>query len=446
MSGALYVGSNVLCSVISFMFIPILTRIMSQNDYGIVSTYTSAVSLLYVVVGISLDSTMILAYKDFKEESDDYISSILYLSLIWFILFFLVSVIFCSFIKIKLPQSLVFFALFHAFGRYLQSLFLQKLIFLRNAFVYFITNVGITFLSVSLSTTMCYMADTNKYLFKIWGESSVYIVFSISILFILIKQWNFVYNKKFWKKALSFSLPHVFHSASLYILNQSDRLMISAIIGFEQTAIYGVIFSFGMIPQMFASAFSNVYAPYCVDKMNSQKYSDIKRVTFFSILGFSILTAEILLLSPEFIRLFTPQSYWIGIPMLIPILLSAFCEFIYLVFVLQEKYYNKVAMLSIATIVSAIVNISLNMLFIPYFGAIGAAYTTLIAKIICTFMHFCVAKRLNSKTFSAQQIMYVVFFIIFISIVSHLLLDRVLLRWVIGVLVGFFSLFLCIKK
>ena len=72
---------------------------------------------------------------------------------------------------------------------------------------------------------------------------------SVSILvggFLFI--WNTIkgkklYNKKFWKYALSFNIPLLIYYLSQSVFNQSDRILISKYCGIDKAAMYGVAYN-----------------------------------------------------------------------------------------------------------------------------------------------------------------------------------------------------------
>lgn len=84
-AGGFYLIGNLFDKAILFLTIPIFTRLMSTSDYGIVNTYMSWVSILSLVVGLSLGHSIRTAFIDFKENFEAYISSILFLSFLNFL-------------------------------------------------------------------------------------------------------------------------------------------------------------------------------------------------------------------------------------------------------------------------------------------------------------------------------------------------------------------------
>ena len=75
-NGGLYIFGNLFNKAIAFMTVPIFTRILTTEEYGIVNTYSSWVSFMAVFVGMSMGQTIRNAFVDMREELGKYISSI----------------------------------------------------------------------------------------------------------------------------------------------------------------------------------------------------------------------------------------------------------------------------------------------------------------------------------------------------------------------------------
>ena len=87
----MYIFGNLFNKAIAFITVPIFTRILTTEEYGIVNTYAAWVNLMAVVVGISLGNSIRNAFLEMGDELGKYISSIFTLATVNF---GIVSVIF----------------------------------------------------------------------------------------------------------------------------------------------------------------------------------------------------------------------------------------------------------------------------------------------------------------------------------------------------------------
>ena len=78
-AGIAYTISNFLVKGMSFLTMPIFTRIMSSEDIGQFSNVSTWFGILAILTTFELFSSINIARFDFKEDLDSYISSILIL-------------------------------------------------------------------------------------------------------------------------------------------------------------------------------------------------------------------------------------------------------------------------------------------------------------------------------------------------------------------------------
>ena len=67
-AGIGYTFSNLLVKGISFLSIPIFTRLLSTEDYGVFSVYLAYESILALVFGFGIHASLKAAYLKWKEE------------------------------------------------------------------------------------------------------------------------------------------------------------------------------------------------------------------------------------------------------------------------------------------------------------------------------------------------------------------------------------------
>ena len=76
-AGLWYTIGNMLIKSIPFLTLPIFTRLLSTADFGIYNTYISYESVLGIILGFGISGTIKIAKVDFKDNFEQYISSIL---------------------------------------------------------------------------------------------------------------------------------------------------------------------------------------------------------------------------------------------------------------------------------------------------------------------------------------------------------------------------------
>ena len=109
-------------------------------------------------------------------------------------------------------------------------------------------------------------------------------------------------------------------------------------------------------------------------------------------------------------------EYYEAIWVVPPIAASLFFLFMSQLSINIEFYFGENTLLIKGSIISAVVNVVLNLVFIKMFGYIAAGYTTLIAYIIFCLTNYSCMKRICKKEFGEKN--WKVYDIKFLSILS----------------------------
>ena len=153
------------------------------------------------------------------------------------------------------------------------------------------------------------------------------------------------------------------------------------------------------------------------------------------ITGFAAVCIMIMLLSPEIIRCLAPSSYGEGMYVIPVVVGGTFIMSLYTVFSNNLLYEKSSRTVGAAGIAAAVLNLVLNMIFIPKSGYLAAGYTTLCAYILPVVWGSVALKRLTGYfVYDIRQIGTVSVAVIFSSLFVSRLYDHLLLR--LGILLG----------
>ncbi|RHO90792.1 lipopolysaccharide biosynthesis protein [uncultured Clostridium sp.] len=394
-AGVWYVISSIMVKAISIITTPIFTRMLSTSEYGTVSTFTSWSGLLLTFFTLNLTYSIGRAKLDYPDKLDDYVGSMQLLSLL---VSSVICVIMLAFLKpvstfMELSESATILLI-------LYLLFTPAINFKQNTFRYryqYKQNVGIAWY-IALSTVICSLAlmimlDGDKALYRIIGITLPTIVLSIFIWICTLKNHNVCYNKEYWKYGWALSGPLILHTVSMNILSQSDRIFISKICGAEATGIYSLAYNYGILLSIVTNAVADGWLPWFHDNYYAKNYADIRKNAKKIVLLGCYVGLACVALAPEAIIILGGKKYLTGIYCVPPVVLGIVCQYIYTHYVNIEMHLKKTKFVSQGTISAAIINIILNAIFIPRFGYIAAAYTTLASYLMLLIVHFLITRR-----------------------------------------------------
>lgn len=405
-----YTICSVLQKGISFIVVPIFTRTLSTEQYGIYSIYQSIQSVVTIIVTFNLGAAPfnVCAKKCTSKQRGGMAVSLMGLSvllgIVGYIIWIAINVVSCNGLNnvLGLADNLVGLMFLQIIVGALTGIWSADM---RYTFAYRPLIIYTLLLSAlnpitSLVAFQLFEASAKVRIVSV-VILEVILGTSVCIKFILenIKE----ISRKWWKFATVFSIPLIPHYLSMTVLSQANRIMIGAMIGNTAAAIYSVAFNVGIIINFFTTSINSAFIPFVYESMNEKKYDAIKRASEGLLLFVGIMVVGVVALAPEIMKILAPIEYYEAIWIIPPVALSSFFIFAYSLFANIEFYFEKNKYVMVASCIGAILNIILNVIFLPIFGYLVAGYITLFCYILFTVAHYLFyLKTLKSVKFSGQ--------------------------------------------
>lgn len=440
-SGLWYIISNFAVKGMVFFTTPIFTRLMSASDIGYFSNVSAWVAILSMVTSLELMASVTFAKFEYGEKSlDEFISSVLVLSAIVSLGFYAVVLIFRD----------SFMNLFHVDFLSLNLMFLYclvspalQMIQVKNRVLFqYKASAALSLASVFVSTVsalILVLVLQNKLAGRMIGHYGALILFNF-VLFIFILLRGRTVNPGYWKFALGISLPMVIHGLSGQLLSSCDRIMITSICGSDQNALYSIAYTGAMVISVLWTSLNTAWSPWAYDQMDRENYSKLKKASRPYITMFFFIVLVFMLLAPELMLLMGGKSYLEAVNVIPPVVAGMFFQFVYSIYVNIEFFHKKQKYTAMGTAAAAVTNVVLNWLFIPKFGYIAAAYTTLIGYVMLFSIHFFIVVRMKKAWWYDTKFNLSILSIMLLLIFPATLLYRApALRWCIlgvGLLAG----------
>jgi O-antigen/teichoic acid export membrane protein len=395
-AGFWYVISTILVKAVSILTTPLFSRIMTIQEYGLGATFISWYSLLLPFCSLNLAYSIGRAKLDYPTKLDTYIGSMEILSFLFSSLFVGTSFFFIKPLSnmMGLPNTALLLL-----GLYL--LFSPAILFVQNGYRYqykYKENICIAWyifiFSVLLSLVMMLFLDGNKAIYRMTGLTVPSVILSCLILYKTGKSGQLKDVRTYWKYGLRLSVPLLLHTVSLNILSQSDQIFIMKLSGASDAGIYNLAYRYGLMLSIVTIAVGDGWLPWFHDSYYGKHYDAIRNnVKWVVVLGCFVGLLSVTL-APEAIWVLGGAKYLNGIYCVPPIVLGILCQYIYTHYVNIELHLKKVKYVSMGTILAASVNLILNAVFIPIYGFIAAAYTTLFSYLLLLIIHFAVTRFL----------------------------------------------------
>lgn len=407
-SGLWYTISNIITKCIAVFTTPIFTRILTKQDYGTASTFISWYSIISIFCTVSLTYSIGRAKLDFPGKLKEYIGSMQILSAIITSVIIVLNLLFIkpisSFMELSVPLVIVLlvYLFFTPALQFAQSGFRYEYKYKENIFI----SIFISVVTVVSSFLFIFILKNNASLGRVLGIALPTVILGLFFWFSAIKNKYLNANKQYWKYGLKLSLPLVVHTISLNLLAQSDRLLITKYLGSEYTAIYSLAFSYALLINLIVGSINEAWLPWFHDTYYIKKYDEIKtKVKPFIILE-CMFGIGCIALAPEAIYILGGKGYQGAIWAVPPIVLGIVCQCVYTHYINVQMTLKCTKYVSIGTLFAAFLNIVLNIIFIPRFGFVAAAYTTLAGYLSLLLSHYLINKLIMKSDIYDNKFMF----------------------------------------
>lgn len=397
-----FIATTVLLKGISFITIPIFTRVMTTEQYGIYNVYLTWYEILTVVGTLNLESC---AYMNALTKFDDERKKEAQVSLLE--LSFVITTVLMVLLllcgeKISsllgLPKDMLVLMV-------VQIYFVPAINFwtVKHRFSYkykalIAVSVSMAILNVVIGVCLVVNADIIHQAYaRVVSIVLVQIVYGFVLFSILNRRNKIRLVTKYWKWAILLHIPLLPHTLSLKILGSASRIMINSIIGATEAAIYSVSFSVAIVVNLIKTSIVDTLRPWIYEKLKRNETSDMKNIFNGILIFVAMLTMIFMAFGPEVIYIVAPKEYHDAIYCMPPVMIGSFFTFLYSIFSIIEMYYEETKKIMIASVSAAVLNIVLNLLFLERFGYIVAAFTTLVCYIFLAVIHYCMMCSITKK-------------------------------------------------
>ena len=437
---------------IAFITTPIFTRMLGASQYGIYSLFNSWVLILTCIMGLSLSSSLgtgIYTYKDkYIEFRNSLLLTSVFICTIQMLILFMLRGVISNLLGFS--HNLIMLIGICSIGHYIVNFAQLCFIYEKRALNNLVLSVSVSFVSVVLSIVLILKFDSNeKYLGRVYGTTVIYALVSIIVFFILFLKKPVGINRNYFKYGFMVGFPIVFHSLSQQVLGQSDRVMMQMFdIPTTEIGIYSLFYTLSSVLTTVLGALNNSWCPFYYDDVSEERWDILNRKCKNYIELFTVIAVGFLLLSREVSYLMADKSYNIGIN-IIPILtLAVYFTFMYQFPVNFEFFHKKTKIIAIGTVGAGIMNVILNAIMIPQLGMYGAAIATALSYLALFFAHYYIVINMKECRYHLNIKVFIPGIIVmFIAVIVFYVFSKLwYVRWVLGILIGFFELYRIYKR
>ena len=403
-AGIFYILSQLFIRGITFIMTPVYTRLLSQEQFNQFKIYESWLLIFAPIMSLCLWRSVERAKYDVKEKFNEYVSSVQTLSYLAITVFFAGALIFRDSFKelCSMNDFMLIIAFLYTYAHTSIFYFQRR----EKQMMRYKASTGFTAATV-IPATLCAVAlvilgkntGHNDRLvdLRIAGYYIPMIIGGFSVAILMLWQGKRVIDISYWKYALAFSLPLIPEVLSIQIMNQSDKLMVTAMVGDISGSILALATTVSYIIWILEDSVWNAWLPWMYEKISRKEGNEIQKYWTVLMHAFGLISFFLVLFAPEIILILGGNKYQEAIWLIAPMVTGTLFRFYSFSYTAIQNYHKKTGFVALSTVSVMFLNILLNYIFIKQFGYQAAAYTTAFSYLVLMIMQAIMEKRLTGE-------------------------------------------------
>lgn len=417
-SSLILTATSAILKAINFVLLPLYTRYLSPTDLGISDTITNFTAFLLPLLICGFDSAFSVFY--FEKGKEDQTRRV-----------------YCTTKKALVQSSLIIIILF------ISSKPLSILLFKSTEYY---KAINISLIGTAISMWMLSDALSIRMQNRMWTYGVINIIASLSmiimnIFLVVILKAGYIsliisstfalmiqailfrisahekfemkfYDKKLYKRMLLYALPLVPVIIVNWILSLSDRYILLYFWNEEAVGIYGIAQRFANILNIIVSSVATGFVPFAFNNFQQKDANEKYRIVLnYVFIVLAIIVAIISTFSSPIIKIMADERYYSSYMLVQPLMFGQLCYSISTIIGYGFAYVKKSKYFIIPSSIAALLNIVLNFIYIPKYGAYAATLTTLCGYLVMMIVTYFLSEKVYPCKYDFNKIL-----IVFISL------------------------------
>ncbi len=429
---AIYGMSSMLGRLLNYLLVPIYTRVFMPSEFGVVAELYAYIAFLNVLLTYGMETSFFRHYN--KENGRAQVFSTAFFSI------FSTSLLFLGFVLLLRtpiseliryshhPEYIIFvaaivvldalgalpFARLRADNKPKTFAFIKlfnigvnigfNLFFIIFCPYVFNNNISPDFLQPVLDKV--YNPDIGVgYIFiaNLIASGSTLLVLLPSVL-----KTHLYFNIHIWKRMIWYALPLLLAGFTGIINETIDRIllkfMLPADVSMTQLGIYGACYKISIIITLFIQAFRFAAEPFFFAQASEKNAKDV----YALVMKYFVITCLIIFLTItlyiDIFKHFVGSDYHEGLKVVPILLLANVFLGIYFNLSVWYKLLNKTIFGAYFSLIGAVITVVLNIIWIPQWGYMGAAWATLICYFVMMSLSFLFGRKYFKVNYDLKSI------------------------------------------
>ena len=395
------IGCKILQSLMQLAIGMVSARYLGPSNYGLINYAASIVAFAMPLMKLGLDAILVHELVESPEKEGEIMGTSLLMNCLSGIICMGGVALFASIVNFGETVTIVVCVLYSI------SVFFAALEMIQYWFQYKLLSKYSSLIMlgsyVFVSAYKIYLLATGKSVY--WFALSHSVEYGFIAFFLLI-----FYGKKggqafrvSWKRAkkmLAKSKHYILAALMIIVIQHTDHIMITKMVGTAQNGYYSAAITTAGMAQFVFTAIMDSFRPLILsNKKENQSNYEINVSRLYGIVSYLALAQSLVftIFAPLIIGILYGQDYQPAIGILQ--IITWQCSFAYIgtirnIWLLAEGKQKHLPFINLSGVVA---NILLNALMIPFWGACGAAFASLLTQIFMNFVFGFVYKPVKEN-------------------------------------------------
>lgn len=394
-----YTASNLVGKAIPFLLLPVLTRFLSPTDYGIVAMFLFSALILDPFISLGFAGAVTVKYYDKTTDLPAYLGTGAMITAVLAVPFELLVFVLRDPLSqlTQVPPEWLLLVVPLVVARAVGAVLFSLLRVRGKALLFGVIQNAQSLVLIALSLLFV-VALGLGWRGRLDAELVGWLVFAVVGLLALWRSgWlKLVFVRHYAGHLAKFGIPLIPHTLGAILIVQTDRLLLTNLVGVSETGLYTVGYQLAVLVDLVGSSFNNAYAPWLFQTLtdaDDRTKRRLVRLTYVQFIAMTALAVAVAIAMPWLAEHVLARSFagsgqyvaWFALGFLFSGMYYMVTNYIF--------YVQKTRWLAAVTITVALINIPLTYFLIKLNGGIGAAQATAIALGLSFLFTWIVSQR-----------------------------------------------------
>ncbi len=407
-----YGMGHILTRMVSFILLPYLTHALTPEDYGAVTLLYTFIAIAIVLYCYGFDITFLRYYilETDNSKRKQIFSTIFWCTLVTSSLFTIIIALstgWLSTIVFENPESVGLSAryliLISGLLLFSDTIGLYPYLYLRavEKSIPFIS-LKTTGIALNIGLAIILISYFDRGIAGVFEANAIATTFQLLCLLpVIVKNLRFDFQFERLREYIRFGFPNIPSQIFVMVIELSNRKIIEIILGLSVVGIFSAGYKLGLFMAVVTMGFRFAWQPFFLSIADQPEAKN----TFSRVFTYYVLTTSALFLLLVFtikpimtmplpvVGILIDPVYWEGLKVFPIILLAHMCNGAYANFMVGVYIKKKTGLMPIVTGIAAAVNIVGNILLIPIYGMMAAAWVTLFSYFVLAALLYVLIQK-----------------------------------------------------